>query len=353
MLGHVDPRLDEFEARFRRAGLPLFVAGTTARTEVWTRAAPVLGLVFIGEVLGAVDLQWSALANAGALLGGFAILLGGLAVSNRVRGRRALARPRDFGAVELAGFVLLPAVLPAIFGGQTRSAWVTAVVNLVLLAVLYGTIRYGLLSIVAWAARRLGGQLAASVVLLARAIPLLMLFSVVLFLTTEMWQTFARMDDASLIAIAGLLVGVGTLFLVARLPREVAALERDVGGGPPLDRRQRFNVGLVMFVSHALQVLVVSLAVGVFFVAFGLLATPGTLLQTWVGQPPDEVLTVAGVRVYAELLRVSAAIAAFSGLYYAIAVLTDATYREEFLSELEGSMRETFAARAEYLALRA
>jgi len=352
MLRGVDHRLAEFETRFRRAGLPLFVAGTTARTEVWTRAVPVLGLVFIGEVLGAIDLQWSTLANVGALLGGFAILLGGLMIANRARGRALLARPRDVGAFELAGFVLLPAVLPAIFGGQTRSAWVTAVSNLAVLAVLYGTIRYGLLSIVAWAARRLGGQLAASVVLLARAIPLLMLFSVVLFLTTEMWQTFARMDDASLIAIAGLLVGVGTLFLVARLPREVAALEHDVGGGPPLDRRQRFNVGLVMFVSHALQVLVVSLAVGVFFVAFGLLATPDSLLQTWVGRPPDEILTVGGVHLYSELLRVSAAIAAFSGLYYAIAVLTDATYREEFLTDIEVSMRETFAARAEYLALR-
>jgi len=352
MLPRVDPRLAEYEARFRRAGLPLFVAGTTARTEVWTRAVPVLGLVFVGGVLGAIDLQWSTWANVGALIGGMAILLGGLALANHLRGRPLLARPRDVGAFELAGFVLLPAVLPAIFGGQTRSAWVTAVANLAVLAVLYGTIRYGLLSIVAWAARRLGGQLAASVILLARAIPLLMLFSVVLFLTTEMWQTFARMDDASLGAIAGLLVAVGTLFLVARLPREGAALERDVGGGPPLDRRQRFNVGLVMFVSHALQVLVVSLAVGVFFVAFGLLATPAALLHTWVGQPTDEVLTVGGVPLYAELLRVSAAIAAFSGLYYAIAVLTDATYREEFLSELEGSMRETFVARAEYLALR-
>jgi hypothetical protein len=353
MLLGVDPRLAEYEARFRRAGLPLFVAGTTARTEVWTRAVPVLGLVLVGEVLGAIDLSWSTLANIGALLGGVAILLGGIALANRVRGRPLLARPRDVGALELAGFVLLPALLPAIFGGQTRSAWVTAVSNLAVLAVLYGTIRYGLLSIVAWAARRLGGQLAASVVLLARAIPLLLLFSLVLFLTTEMWQTFARMDDASLGAIAGLLVAVGTLFLVARLPREVAALEREVGGGPPLDRRQRFNVGLVMFVSHALQVLVVSLAIGVFFVAFGLLATPGSLLQTWVGRQPDQILTIAGVQLYAELLRVSAAIAAFSGLYYAIAVLTDATYREEFLSELEASMRETFTARAEYLALRA
>ena len=41
----------------------------------------------------------------------------------------------------------------------------------------------------------------------------------------------------------------------------------------------------------------------------------------------------------------SAAIAALSGLYYAIAVLTDATYREEFLEEITVEMRETFAAR--------
>src|SRR3954467_14764316 len=115
MWGRVDPRRDEFEARFPRAALPLFVAGTRARTEVWTRAVPVLGLVFIGEVLGAIDLRWSPLANAGALLGGFAILLRGLAVAHRARGRPALARPRDVGAVELAGFVLLPAVLPGGF----------------------------------------------------------------------------------------------------------------------------------------------------------------------------------------------------------------------------------------------
>jgi hypothetical protein len=47
---------------------------------------------------------------------------------------------------------------------------------------------------------------------------------------------------------------------------------------------------------------------------------------------------------------VSGAIAALSGLYYAIAVLTDATYREEFLSELTEEMRSSFALRADYLA---
>ena len=53
-----------------------------------------------------------------------------------------------------------------------------------------------------------------------------------------------------------------------------------------------------------------------------------------------------------ELLRVAGAIAALSGFYYAIAVLTDSTYREEFLHEITDEMRETFRQRTEYLARR-
>lgn len=50
-----------------------------------------------------------------------------------------------------------------------------------------------------------------------------------------------------------------------------------------------------------------------------------------------------------QLVRLSVGLAAFSGLYYAIAVLNDKTYREEFLAELTAEMRETFLLRAEYL----
>ena len=46
---------------------------------------------------------------------------------------------------------------------------------------------------------------------------------------------------------------------------------------------------------------------------------------------------------------VSGALAAFSGLYYAIAVLTDDTYRREFLDELSAQLRGVFRLRAEYL----
>jgi hypothetical protein len=65
-------------------------------------------------------------------------------------------------------------------------------------------------------------------------------------------------------------------------------------------------------------------------------------------------LTLFGeqVQVTEALLRVSGGIAAFAGLYYAIAVLTDSTYRQGFRDELTEEMADSFAARAEYLELR-
>ena len=151
---------------------------------------------------------------------------------------------------------------------------------------------------------------------------------------------------------------IGTLFVVGRIPREVGGLAEQASDGvPPLRRAQRLNVGMVLFVSQALQVLVVALAVGVFFVVFGLLAISDGVLEAWLGHGGHAIVdwTLFGIRVRPteELLRVAAAIAALSGLYYAIAVLTDSTYREEFLDEVTGDMRETFADRSRYLALRA
>jgi hypothetical protein len=349
--------LTAYERSFRRAGLPLFIEGYSAREDVFTRAVPLLSLVFGGEALGAIDLNWSVWANLAATLGGLAIVLGALGLLNRSRGRPFLSRPRDVGTAELIGFVVLPALLPLVFGGQWRSALVTALANALLLVLVYGVVGYGLLSIVRWAAARLVNQLVASLSLLARALPLLLIFAVVLMLTTEMWQTFSSESEGQLALVGALFVLVGAVFLLARLPREVGRLEQDAGAGPSLDTRQRVNVGLVLFISQALQVLVVVVAVGVFFAAFGALAISPDVQEAWLGQAPDSLVDLHLVggdqTVSVELLRVSAAIAAFSGLYYAIAVLTDTTYRDEFLDEVTDEMRATFSARAAYLRLRA
>src|SRR4051812_16863584 len=350
------PDPTDYERAFHRAGLPSFIAKRTAREDIWTRAVPIMALVFGAEVLGAVDLNLAVWVNVLLILAAVAILLLSIAAINRVRGRPALARPQEIGKTELAAFVIVPALLPLVLNQQWRSAIVTAGGNLLLLLVLYGAIGYGLVSIVFWAARRLVGQLGSSLGLLVRALSLLMLFSFVLFLTTEMWQVFAEASTLQLAGIAGLFVVIGVVFLVTRLPREVAGLETEVNtsaGAPPLDRRERVNVGLVFFVSQSLQVLTVTIAVGVFFTAFGLLAVDNGLIQTWVGSAPHEVADICGVVVTAELLRVAGALAAVSGLYYAIAVFTDQTYRDEFLSELTGEMRESFARRADYRRLAA
>ncbi len=298
-----------------------------------------------------MKLDWPVWANALSLAGGLAILLGSIAIANRRRQRPTMSLPDRVGPGELAGFVLIPALLPLISGGQVVSAIVTAAGNALLLALIYAVVGIGLLSILRWAGRRVIDQLSASLVLLTRAVPVLLIFMIVLFINTEMWQVFSYVSDPALVGVIALFCALGSVFIASRLPSEVRELERDVGVEPALRTRQRFNVGLVMFVSQGLQVLVVSVLVGVFFVAFGALAITPQVVEAWLGEPGQ---AIAGQRwLTVELVKVSSALAAFSGLYYAIAVLTEATYRQEFLADVETSLRETFMDRARYLDLRA
>ena len=332
----------------------MLVENRTAREDVWTRASPLLGIVGIVEALLVVDFEWPLWANALVLIGAVAALTAVVAGVNVLRGRRAFALPEDVGAIELSAFVAIGGLLQLV-GGQTTSAWMLWAANAGLLLVLYVWFAYGVASILGFTGRRVGEQLGTAVDLLARAIPLLLLFSVVLFVNTEMWQVFARMNGATVAATATLLVVVGSVFLAVRLPREVSRVERDIAAGPPLQRRQRINVGLVLFVTHALQIVLVALAVGVFFTAFGALVIPAEVIAAWTGTSGRQLLALnlgdIDIRVTVELLRVSAGIAALSGLYYAVAILTDSTYREEFLGELIDDLRELFTDRARYLEL--
>jgi hypothetical protein len=138
----------------------------------------------------------------------------------------------------------------------------------------------------------------------------------------------------------------------------VRAIEREAGTqSPPLEQGERVNVGLVMFVSQALQVLSVSIAIGGFFAAVGLLAIDLEQTQAWIGRDADVLVEFTlfdhTAVLTAELLRVAGAIAAFTGLYFAISMLTDDVYRREFLDELTSEMSESFRDRAEYLRARA
>ena len=204
---------------------------------------------------------------------------------------------------------------------------------------------------------RLAGQVRSALGLIASAVPLLAIFALLSFTTEELWRIYSSMTTGIYFTVIGLFVLLGTVFLVARIPREARRLEDEAGeGSPPLRRRQLMNVGLVMLVSQGLQVLIVSLTIGAFFVLFGLLAIDDATRENWIGHPGDTLfefdLFGEQLELTTELLRVAGGLAAFSGFYFAISMLTDSTYRQEFLEELTSEMRQSFRERAEYLKLR-
>jgi hypothetical protein len=349
-------RLEDYERAFRRAGLPLFSEDFSAAEDVFNRAAPLLGLVFFGELLGAINFDWPWWQNLLAVLGGLAVLLGGFGLINKAKGRPFSTVPERLGRAELTGFVVIPALLPLI-NGQTTSTWVTALANLGLLLVIYAVGSLGLVAILRWVLGRLAAQVRSALGLIAKAVPLLAIFALLSFTTQELWEIFSTVNDEIYWVIIGLFVALGSAFLLARIPREARRLESEAGeGSPPLSRRQLMNVGLVMYVSQAVQVLIVSLMIGLFFVIFGLLAIDESVRTDWIGSAGNELLAFdflgERLELTEELLRVAGGLAAFSGFYFAISMLTDSTYREEFLTELTSEMRESFRERAEYLRLR-
>ena len=347
---------EEFEREFRRAGLPLLTEDYSASEDIFNRAVPLLGLVLVAELLGPLSEDFSTGENIVAVALGMAFLLGALGVINKLRGRAFLSLPRKVGRPELAAFVILPALLPGLISDHWGIAALTALFNLALLLVILGVVGFGLISIIRWAITRLLDELSRSLGLLVKAVPLLMIFSLILFLTPELWEVFSQLPDESLFLLIALFVLLGSGFLIARIPREVADLEKAAGsGGPPLRKRQRYNIGLVLFVSQSLQVLLVALAVAGFFVVFGMLTINADLIAGWTDDPAAILLEfpLAGrqAQLTSELLRVAAAMASFTGLYFAISMLTDDLYRKEFLSQITDEMKQTFVRRYEYLKL--
>ena len=347
----------DYERRFRRAGLPLFVEGFSASTDVFNRAAPLLGLVFLGELLGAGKLDWSWWQNLLAIAGALALMLAAVAIINVLRGRPARAVPNRLGRTELAAFVILPALLPLIFGGQLGSAVATVAANLFLLILIYAVFVYGLLAILVWVFSRLAGQLRSSLGLLAKAVPLLAIFALLSFTTEEMWDMFGKMAGFDYSGRDRPLRRARLRFPTGAGPARGAHARGRGRGGPAAEPRaagQR-RPGAVRQPGdpgadrqhHGRPVLR-----RLRFVR-GRRRTCGS--SGWTS-PGDTLLSFSlggqDFQLTAELLRVAGGLAAFSGFYFAVAMLTDSTYREEFLTELTEEMRTSFRDRREYLRLR-
>ena len=351
-----DRRVDELERSFRRAGLPTFIRGYSAR-QAFAKALPLLTVVFVLEILNALNFAFGFWTNVGFLAGGIAISLGIIGVLNLARGQPFLSVPRRVGLSEMIVFVLVPSVLPLLFGGQEKSAGITLVGNTALLGLVYLVLGFGAVSILEWAVRRFVSLFAASLTVLVRALSLLLFFLLVIFFTTETWQIWTVPRMPKFVAATALFVLLAAGFLLLRLPGSVRGLERETElQGEHLSRPQRINVGLVMFLSQFLQVVFVAFAVWLFFVVFGSLLVSAGVREAWLGEQGTELLRIpffgdTVVVITEELLRVATGMASFAALYYAAATQLDEAYRDEVVERIAEQMKETFARRAEYLGL--
>lgn len=376
-------RREAVERWFIRRGVPHVIHEYRASTDVFTRAVPFLTLVFLIELFASFGDRFAGWAQFGVFCAGAAIALGAVAVVNRLRGRRLMQLPDRVGGIELAVFVLVPPVLPALF---SNNPWSDAIglglINVGVVAVAYVAVSFGLLPMVVWAGAYSGNQIALIGRLVGRILPLLLLFSAFLFLNAEVWQVAHDVPWPYYAIVMGAIAIIGFGSVAVRIPSELTGLARfesweqvgelvDGCGSPlapaeppngiavsdiaPLDRMDRVNLGLLMFIAQAVRVVLVGLVIGVFYVAFGLLTVREATIVSWVASDSLDPLARFGLFgnemvLTWELLAVSGFIAALSALQFAVSSVTDQAYREHFYEDMAHEAREVLATRALYLA---
>jgi hypothetical protein len=249
----------------------------------------------------------------------------------------------------------------------------------VILGLAYLFTSYGILPMVRWGIHQIRRQLDQIAAVIVRALPFLLLFSVFILLTTEMWQVADDIPWSYFGLVIGGMVLLGALFVVLVTRANIDELNSfdswddvralcegtpldgiELGGladppdVPPLQRRARLNVSLVLFVSQAVQILLVSVAVLGFYLLFGLLTIRERTIASWIGEgeltDSDRIATVGflghDVVLTRQLFVVAAFVATFAGLQFAVQVVSDANYRREFASDMASDVRQALAVRA-------
>jgi hypothetical protein len=380
-------RVEAVEQWFRRRGLPAVVRGRPAHLLV--RTAPAVVFIAAWQVLTAVlsavdgetDADFDRLMESdlfalgyGGLLLGLVVLpgLGSWLTARWVR-RKLVERGGAGPAAVMAGvFVMVVPVVAWAAAGDSLPLGL--VIQLAVLAGLFAAAFVGVGSIVGWALRAAFRQIRLLGDLTSRALPLLLLFTVFGFFTTEIWQVGAALPRPRMWLVVGLLAVVAVVFLLAMLKAEVTTLTQsrtapagldklretplapfmtdDVPGERlPLTKLERANMVLVLVLTQVLQTLVLAALVFVFFVVFGIIAVQHSVIKAWIGRDPVSG-TLFGIQlpVPQELLHVSLFIAAFSGLYFAASTVTDAKYRSAYFDPLADHLAVSLVARDLYLA---
>jgi hypothetical protein len=315
-----DRAIRDAEEWFLRHGLPYFVESERMVVKRGLSRARLLPVVATALVLGAL---------AGVAVGLLTTLSLGL----------------------LAGLLVAGAVL-AVYAGTTLRLRVIA----------------------RWAVGRTFRSIGMMFPLVTRALPLLLLFVTFLFINTEVWMVANSLDPGVLALAVLLFAAMAVAFLLVRLPEEMDRVDDETDPerlaarcrGTPVEASaadvfherdeaelsgivevaglQKWNLVLVLLVSQFVQVLLLAVAVLLFFLVFGNVIMQPEVVKTWLGEDAYRNVTDP-------LIKVSVFLAAFSGLYFTVYAVTDETYRQQFFTSVTRELERAVAVRAVYRSL--
>jgi len=362
-----------------RRGLPQLIEGYGTERSIDIRT---IRWVLAWAAVQVVVLSWTAPASLE--IRGASIVAGLVALVAYVYGYKVLTgrdlwRPRD----ALTWYdVVLTAIVPAVAAGLRYGSPVAAIdgalVHLQGVLVIYAFVGFGLLWILAWSVGWLVSQMPHLIGLAARTLPLVLILVIFLLFTSEIWEAAAQASVIEVVAVVAIAALIGFAFLGSRVPSDLESLESaskaedvarlvsgtpaeallpiagDVPAPPKLSRLQRWNVGLVLVISQALQATLVSAIVVIFLVAVGLLMAPESVQAEWAGAPVQPILTfeaLGELRVLSfELFVVTTLLGTFAGVYFAGFALGDERYRAEAVSGTLDDLSRALAVRTVYIA---
>ncbi|MFN8623744.1 MAG: hypothetical protein U0869_23630 [Chloroflexota bacterium] len=376
--GRVAATRRDIERWFIAEGVPHFIVDYSASHFVLTRAAPVLVLYLLATTVLAVRVDASLLQNALALGVAAAVVLGGWAALNRARGRPWRALPSKVGAPEVLAFLFLPAIPPIVLGLQLSDAALAVLESAIFLGLVYVATSYGIVAVTRWAIRRVVAQRGGLGRLLTRALPLLMVFIVFTIVQSDTWHLADAMGAGGLLLLILLFLLLGAGFLVGQLAPEIRRLSesgtgweqtlataRETPAAPccddletatprpiPMRWHEWVNVGVVVVFGQGLQILLVTLALFLALLVFGVLLFPPSLQVEWAGAatPTLASATLLGreFAITGALFDVALMLGAICGLYFTVSALSDERYRAEFFSDADRELEQVFAARTVY-----
>ena len=361
------PNMREVNQWFLHRGLPLVLTRRVRSRALIERSAPVVSgigaiislTMMLAELTGG-DPDYGNVIRLGVLTlvliaAPFALYL--LHQSGTTLGE---AGRRSAALLVMALFVFgLPFADSGFSGFAAAEIFGFALVAL--LAVWLTYLGFGAIAL--WAFRYALVQVGALGTLMSRALPLLML-TVVVYFTGELWQLAARMTRQRLWQTVGFLAIVAIVFMVTTIRDEVRALRDDraeqhdpaklLAGTPlepeaghqptrtPLSLAEQVNVVAVMVVSQAIQVVFFTAGLFAFFLALGIIAIPTMSTVLWsaeescpVGEPPCAG-TWFGVHIPIPqtVVHMSLFVAVLSGLYFTVSTSVDPLYRQRFFDPL-------------------